>query len=526
MTRALLLLLAAAVSASSADPTGSIPTDPDSSLAIVLGSIEGTPLGLEEAIDLAMRHSAAAGEADEAVRAASAAARRERGAFDPELFGRIDRTDEEQPTASPFSGADVLRIQQTSVLAGARITLPFGTELSGSLNTRRTESNSAFASLNPQIDTFGKLDVRHPVLDGFGPSSSGRLDAAERAADAAEYQREETRLAIRALVTAGYWDLYAAERDYAVRLLIRDRAAAFLEETRIRASTGLVGPGQVASARLFLAEQEQALIDAEERLAARSDDLAAGIGVRPASPSGRYRPTGSPPTRFSIEEADPLVHRALERNRALLAARLTIESIRALARGAAWESWPRLDLIGSVGGSGLSGTGRDVVFGSDTLRTERSGGFAETWAQVRDRDYPTWSVGLEVTIPIASRAARGERDRLRAEVGRAEQRLLAAQREIEQQVRARHREVVHGARRLDAARIAVEAANEQVRIGWIEFRNGRSTAFELVRLGADLAAAQQRYSDALVRTAKASASLRRLTAEEIPGETSGEEGRR
>ena len=37
------------------------------------------------------------------------------------------------------------------------------------------------------------------------------------------------------------------------------------------------------------------------------------------------------------------------------------------------------------------------------------------------------------------------------------------------------------------------------------------TAFEVVRLAADLATAQQRYSDALVRTARAAAVLRQLT---------------
>jgi hypothetical protein len=50
-----------------------------------------------------------------------------------------------------------------------------------------------------------------------------------------------------------------------------------------------------------------------------------------------------------------------------------------------------------------------------------------------------------------------------------------------------------------------------LRIGTVEFHNGRSTAFELVRLGADLAVAQRRYSEALVRAAKAAATLKQLT---------------
>jgi hypothetical protein len=58
----------------------------------------------------------------------------------------------------------------------------------------------------------------------------------------------------------------------------------------------------------------------------------------------------------------------------------------------------------------------------------------------------------------------------------------------------------------------VRAAQEQVRIGVIEFQNGRLTAFELVRLSEDFAIAQRRYSDALVRTAKSAATLKQLTS--------------
>ena len=80
-------------------------------------------------------------------------------------------------------------------------------------------------------------------------------------------------------------------------------------------------------------------------------------------------------------------------------------------------------------------------------------------------------------------------------------------------MRATHREVSHGRARRQAAREGVEAAQEQVRIGLLEFHNGRTTAFELVRLGEDFAVAQRRYSEALVRTAKAAATLRQLTSD-------------
>ena len=121
-------------------------------------------------------------------------------------------------------------------------------------------------------------------------------------------------------------------------------------------------------------------------------------------------------------------------------------------------------------------------------------------------------MGVEVTIPISLQGGSGETARLRAEATRAEVRYLTEARALEAQMRSNHRELFHSQRRLEVARMGVSAAQEQVRIGLIEFRNGRSTAFELVRLGADLAVAQQRYSQALVRAAKAAATLRQLTS--------------
>jgi outer membrane protein TolC len=86
---------------------------------------------------------------------------------------------------------------------------------------------------------------------------------------------------------------------------------------------------------------------------------------------------------------------------------------------------------------------------------------------------------------------------------------------LEENVRASYRELLHAKKRLEAARNGVEASAEQVRIGMLEYQVGRTTAFELVRLSADLATAQQRYSQALVRAAKAAAELKKLTSSEI-----------
>ena len=213
-----------------------------------------------------------------------------------------------------------------------------------------------------------------------------------------------------------------------------------------------------------------------------------------------------------------LVQSAVQRNLTLQAARADVEAQRTLSRAAFWEALPKVDLVGSLGGDGLSGTARNVIFGGDTLPKPTVGGSSsDAMSQALKRDFPNWSIGVELSIPIGLRSGLGEQDRLDAEVMAAEQREIELTRTLQDQVRSSYRELFHGQRRLKAAREGVDAAQEQVRIGLIEFQNGRSTAFELVRLGTDFAAAQQRYSQALVRSAKAAASLKQLTSGAYPG---------
>jgi outer membrane protein TolC len=487
-------------------------------MAMILSQLEGERLSLREAITAALSQATAARIAEAELAAAHGAVRSEKGAFDPELFGQASWSGSDQPTASFFSGAEVLETEQRDIEAGIRMSFRLGTELTASLNTSRLTTNSAFASLSPQYEAKGELSIRQPLLKGFGPSAREDLSFAERNLEAVRASYEGALLSVRAVVEAVYWELYTAERNYAVAHMIRDQALAFLNETRLRAKAGLVGPNQVANAQVFLAEQEQVVLDREEQLDRTSDRLATLLGRRPETGQSRFRPLDNLPSDFPAVDQDSLVAASLRYNHGLRSIASGVEALRAREEGARWGALPTLDLFGSLGGNGLSGTPRDIVFpgSEDTLRTKVSGGFGESWTQVRDRRYPTWNVGFVFALPIGGRSDRGEHDRLRAEVTRAEYQLEAARRLLEEEVRAQYRELVRGQQRLEIATAGVDASREQVRIGLLEYRNGRTTAFEIVRLAADLTAAQQRYSQAMVRTARAAAELRWMTANWYP----------
>jgi len=522
---AIVLTLGAAPAPSRPAQPEFLEANPDSTLTITIQGIAGTPIGLEEAQGKALVQATDVRAAEAQMHAARGALRHESGAFDPEIFFDADRAGVHQPSASPFSGGDslpsgasVVRTTRTTASTGARVTLPTGTELTASLHTVKLETNSTFSFLDPEYDATGVLSVKQPLLKRFGPGTWGDRSAAARDYEAARARYEDAVLATRALVERTYWDLYAAERDYGVQQIITDRAGALLNEAELRARAGLVGPGAVANARVFYTTQQQVLLDMEENLDHTSDQLATLVGQRPAGEGRRYKPMDEPRRDFPVAPEDSLVARALRESRELRGAERDVAAANARVRGAWWNKLPTLDVRGSLGGNGLSGSGRDFInpFTGQPDRINLDGGYGDTFTQVRKRDFPTWSAGLSVSVPIGFRAGAGDHQQRRAEADLAEQRAIATRRSLEERVRAAYRELDHASKRMEAAQNGVNASLEQARIGGIEFRNGRITAFELTRVAADLATAQQRYSQALVRTAKAYADLRRLTSEGLP----------
>ena len=279
-------------------------SNPDSALLAILGSFKGTSLRLQQAVHYGLSNATSIRRAEAAYLAAGGSVRREAGVFDPQLFFTLNYQDQKLPTSSFFSGAPILSTQQTTSQTGLRMNLPIGTELSLALNTVRLNTNSDFAFLNPEYDAFGVLSFRQPLLGGFAASARKQLTRVER-----EYEAEKTRydqqvIATSADIERAYWDLYAAERDYAVQQLTRDRADAFLKETELRAKAGLVGPNQVANAETFLAEQKLLLIERQERLDAQSDQLSSLIGVRPEAGMQRFIPADEPPSDYPLDSLD------------------------------------------------------------------------------------------------------------------------------------------------------------------------------------------------------------------------------
>jgi outer membrane protein len=407
---------------------GTGPASPDSAFSGAVAGIEGSPLRLADAEAAALTEATQVRDAKAALLAARGSLTRERGAFDPELFADLSKSSAEEPSASPFSGADVLHPVTTAGDAGAKITLPVGTELSASVIAQKQETNSSFASLNPEYDATTQLAIRQPLLQGFGPAARGNLDQARRAYEAEKHRYEDAIADVRASTEESYWDLYAAERNLAATRLNRDRATSVLSEVGVKAKAGLIGPNQVNNAKVFLAQAEQDVMDADDDLNRVSDHLGSLIGRRPDAPFVRFKAVDDPPVNLARESEDSLVTKAMTTNHQVLAAEADVNAAQALVRAANWNALPTADFFATLGGNGLAGMGQEVIFLSDTLTNTRRDRLGDALNQAFRRDFPTWTVGLHLSVPILLRGRRGERERLEGELFRSQVHYLEVKR--------------------------------------------------------------------------------------------------
>ncbi len=472
-------------------------------------------LSLEQAQRLATDNSPAGQSALADLRSARGARMREAGSFDPALFAGGSRVSTDSPPTSPFAASE---LRQRNLSGGASWLSPIGTALTFSLDRTTIETNAPFTTLPRERRAGARLDFVQPLLKGFGLAAArGELRALDRELDAAERRYDAATLAIAADVENSYWDLFATERDLGVARLQRQRSAIFLRDQVLRGRAGVVGPGAVAAARTLHADQIVALLDARLRLDAASDRLSQAMGISPGSQQ-RIHSAEAPPAPSALDPLEAVIARAFDGNDELAAAEHDSAAARARLRRAARNAWPTVEAFGGYGGSGLAGTGRPVVFGSDTTGSSFDTGFGEAWDQVWGDDFPDWTFGIRLSMPIGWRSDRGELLRQRAEYERASSVLRARRLTLESEVREAYREVQASGQTLPAMRQLVEAAREQARVGRLEYQTGRATAYDVVGLEADLARAELRETQVLVRVQRAQVQLRRLT-QSTPGRT-------
>lgn len=415
-----------------------------------------------------------------------------RGFYDPLLRGTISRASSTSPADSAFSGAEKVESDTNVYDFGVRQNLPTGGLFDLGLNNSRRETNSQFQLFNPSFRSGLDLALTQPLLRDFKIDSQRlQLRIAKRNKDISDIQFRQTVVNTIASVKQQYYDLiYAIDNLEAQRKSLA-LASKLLDENQIKVRVGTMAPLDVVAAESEVAGREEAVIVAEAALFDAEDELRRAIFKDNAGENWTYRilPTDRPSADPSPVDANGAVLAALEKRTDVVAARKSLENSydnQAYARN---QMLPAVDLQATYGTTGQAGT-RILDENGDPLLVPVSGGFGTALGDVFGRDFPTWSVGVQVSYPLFNRAASASAARARLSREQAEVSLRRLEIQVTQEVRSAARAVDTNFKRVQSTQAARVLQERRLDAEQKRFNAGMSTNFLVTQSQRDLAVAE------------------------------------
>jgi len=486
------------------------------------------PLGLEEAIGLALRHSDTIIIRREAAAASDAAAGGARGAYDPllEVSAGWSRTTE--PVNSAFSGAPSGELAPTVEAGRTGLVvsqlLPTGGAVSLRAAASRETTDGAFTLLSPAYGTRVGLELRQPLLRDLA------IDPARLGMQLADAGNMEAMAALEgtvndtiAAVTRSYWNLVAARREVIVRREAIRLAEEQLEETITRVEGGAAPRTDEAQPRAEIERRRGELFESIESVS-RAENLVKLLILTDAD--GAAWLEGIEPTE-SLETAGVEPDIAAEMERALLlrpevaAAAAFLERRRAESRFASNDVRPALDAVVSYDRFGLSGfenpDGGSIPGVPALIPSELEGGWSRSWATLGEGHFDDTRLGLVFGIPLGNRTARAAAAGARNAERGAEAELARIRKVIRVEVLDAGAALQTAAQRIEAARAALESAEVQLFAEQERFAVGLSTNFLVLTRQNDLSGARLEEIESLADYRTALSQMERATGSLLQG---------
>jgi len=357
--------------------------------------------------------------------------------------------------------------------------------------------------------------VTQPLLRGFGPSLNHRFIRI-----ALNDRKINTLLFHQQLIATVYGvirlytDFVALYEDVKVKQETVAAAEKLYSDSKAQVDEGTLAPVELTRANAQLFSTRQDLINSrgvlEEQQAILKNLLTRTGNADPEVRAATIIPTDplSIPDKEEIQPIQDLFTAAMANRPDLGQASLQIENSQIGLQGARNATLPEVDLVGIVQSNGLAGPLNPLA---PPANTPLVGGYGTVLDQLFTQKYPTYEIGVQVTIPIHNRIAEADLARDELQLRQSEVRL----RQLQNEARLEVEDAVIAIRR---ARASYEAAvqarryqQESLEAEQTRYEVGASTAFFVIQYESLLAQAKSTEVAAKSAYVKAHAALERAT---------------
>ena len=439
--------------------------------------------------------------------------------YDPFLSGLINGQHLSTPEFSPvLTGSNFLVTNNFNANVVWTQGFSPGTQLNVTFDNTRLTSNSVRFSFNPLVNSSLGFTITQPLLRGFGSGLNRRfVHIARNDRQVADLVFQQQVIDTVAGVARLYTDLVSLNEDVNVKREAVRLAERLYEDNKNQVDQGTLAPIEVTRAEAQVAANRGALISAtglveQQELILKTFVTRGGL-ANPAIRAAHIIATDTV-TVPDIEPVVPIQELLAEavRNRPDLAqAGIQVENSWISLKGSLNALRPELDVVGLVQNSGLSGDINPIA-----ALTQGApgfpGGYGNALRQIFRNNFPSYSVGLQLTLPLRNRVAQADAFRDELQVRQSEVR----RQQFEDQVRL---EVADAYVAMQQARASYEAAvksrilqQQSVKVEEQVFSVGLATNYLVIQYQTFLAQAQSTEVAAKGAYAKAKIALDRATA--------------
>ena len=340
--------------------------------------------------------------------------------FDPEIVGSASWAHQTVPESSVFLTGTSSLIQRQD-LSGITYQQGFssGTLVSLGLNNTTIVGNNANSNFNPATTASLGLTVTQHLLQGFSFAVNQRqIQIARNNRELSDLTFKLQVITTVAAVMDLYWDLVTYNENVRVQQQAVATSTKLYEDNKKQVEAGMMAPIEVVRAEAQVATDQQNLTLAEtQRLQqetilknALSRNGVASLAVAEAQivPTDRIRV----PDVEQVTPIQDLVGMAFSARPELAQNRIQVTNQEITLRGSKNGLLPTLDLVASLANNGLAGQVSTVTspfpFNFGTPSPVFIGGYGTVLSQLFSRDYPNYSAGFNLTIPLRNRAAQAQ----------------------------------------------------------------------------------------------------------------------
>ncbi len=274
--------------------------------------------------------------------------------------------------------------------------------------------NSQLFSLNPYDSGDLDLQITQNLLQGFGRAVNGRNIRVQRNnVKVSDLQFKQQVITTVSAALNLYWDLVSFNEDVRARRQEVTTAQQLLEDNKRQVQIGALAEIEITRAEAQLYSSQQDLVVSQTNLQQQEIVLKNALCRDGISAAGLESVHLVPLDRIQIPPSDDvrpvpeLVNEALKNRTEIATARINIESNEMNLVGIKSSLKPTLQAFAELTNNGLSGALTPIGAlqpGIDYL----AGGYGGLLGQIARRNFPNYSAGLSLNIPLRNRAAQSD----------------------------------------------------------------------------------------------------------------------